>query len=135
MQFLSHRDDRRGETNGRLEDTQVKEQKIRKELTQVRELLADLFQSGLTNVPESLFARLSREETFVRQYGMEWLSDRLHELSEGLKARRHMFDDENADGLVALFCNIESFVEEGIRQSSLDEAGIRIGQKDWEQEE
>ncbi|MBR4605152.1 MAG: hypothetical protein IKO41_02870 [Lachnospiraceae bacterium] len=113
----------------------MKEQKIRKELTQVRELLADLFQSGLTNIPESLVARLSQEETFVRQYGMEWLSDRLHELTEGLKARRHIFEDINADELVALFCRIEGFVEEGIRQSSLDEAGIRIGQKDWEQEE
>jgi hypothetical protein len=113
----------------------VKEQKIRKELIQVRELLADLFQSGLTNVPESLVARLSQEETYVRQYGMEWLADRLHELSEGLKARRHLFDNENADELVALFCKIGSFVEEGIRQSGLDEAGIRIGQKDWEQED
>ena len=135
MQFLSHRDHRGRETNGRLEGTQVKEQKIRKELTQVRELLADLFQSGLTNAPESLVARLSKEETFVRQYGMEWLAERLRELSEELKARRHLFDNENADELVALFCRIEGFVEEGIRQCSLDEAEIRIGQKDWEQED
>ena len=135
MQFLSHRDHRGRETNGRLEGTQVKEQKIRKELTQVRELLADLFQSGLTNAPESLVARLSKEETFVRQYGMEWLAERLRELSEELKARRHLFDNENADELVALFCRIEGFVEEGIRQCGLDEAEIRIGQKDWEQED
>ena len=113
----------------------MKEQTIRKELTQVQELLADLFQSGLTNVPESLVTRLSQEETFVRQYGMGWLSDRLHELSEEVKARRHRFDNENADELVALFCRIGGFVEEGIRQCSLDEAEIRIKQKDWEQED
>ena len=97
--------------------------------------MADLFQSGLTNVPESLVVRLSKEETFVRQYGMDWLAERLHELTEELKARRHLFDNENADELVALFCRIEGFVEEGIRQCSLDEAEIRIKPKDWEQDD
>ena len=74
----------------------MKERRIREELTNVRELLADLFQSGLMNAPESLQKRLSREETYVRQYGMDWLADRLKELLEQLEKRRHVIGSENA---------------------------------------
>ncbi|MCR5461215.1 MAG: hypothetical protein K6F51_15230 [Acetatifactor sp.] len=113
----------------------MKERRIREELTNVRELLADLFQSGLMNAPESLQKRLSREETYVRQYGMDWLADRLKELLEQLEKRRHVIGSENAVEVCSLFCKISAFVEEGIRQSGLDEAGIRISQKEWEQED
>ena len=112
----------------------MKEQRVREELTQVREILADLFQSGLANAPESIVERLRKEETYVRQYGMEWLADKLRELSEGLKRKRHLFGDENATELAKLFCEINVFVEEGIRQSGFDEAGMRIRQKEWEKE-
>ena len=117
----------------RIEE-KVKERRIREELTNVRELLADLFQSGLMNAPESLQKRLSREGTYVRQYGMDWLADRIAELSEQLEKRRHVIGNENATEVCSLFSEISAYVEEGIRQSGLDEAGIRISQKEWEQE-
>ncbi len=112
----------------------VKERRIREELTEVRELLADLFQSGLMNVPESLQERLRKETTYIRQYGMERLADRLSELAEELERRRHMPDSENTAEVCSLLCGISAYVEEGIRQSGLDEAGIRISRKEWEQE-
>lgn len=113
----------------------MKEQRIREELTQVRELLADLFQSGLCNVPESLLERIRKENVYVRQYGMEWLAGRMQEFLEALENRRHAVIDDGGAELCERFCEIAAYVEEGIRQSSFDEAGIRIGRKEWEQED
>ena len=112
----------------------MKEQKIREELMQCRELMTDVFQSGLTGLPESLKDRCRREATFVRQYGMEWLADRIVELTEQLEKQRHLIGGENAEEVVGLFCKIITYLEEGIRLSGLEEAGIRISQREWEQE-
>lgn len=111
----------------------MKEQRIREELTQCRELLADLFQGGLTNVPESLMTKLRQEATYSGQFGMEWLSGRLTELAELLERRRHEISGGKDSEICALFCRICVYLEEGIRQSSLDEAGIRIEWKDWQE--
>ena len=113
----------------------MKEQRIREELTQCRELFADLFQSGLTGVPEPLLERCGKEATYVRQYGMEWLADEMTFLKELLEKRRHVIGEENGSEIVRCFCQIETYVEEGIRLSGLEEAGVRIRQKEWEQED
>ena len=113
----------------------MKEQRIREELTQCREILSDLFQSGLTGVPEPLLERCGKEATYVRQYGMEWLADEMTLLVEQLEKRRHVIGEDNGSGIVSRFCQIETYVEEGIRISGLEEAGVRIRQKDWEQED
>ena len=113
----------------------MKEQRIREELTQCREVLSDLFQSGLAGAPESLIERCGREAKYVRQYGMEWLADKMTLLAEQLEKRRHVTREENEAEIVRLFCQIETFVEEGIRICGLEEAGVRIRKKEWEQED
>ena len=113
----------------------MKEQRIREELMQCRELLEDLFQGGLSNVPESLLKRLTQEATYVGQFGMAWLSERLGMLAQALEKRRHEISRGGDAEICNLFCEISVFLEKGISQSSLDEAGIRIRQKDWELEE
>ena len=113
----------------------MKEQRIREELTQCRDVLSDLFQSGLSGAPESLLERCGREAKYVRQYGMEWLANEMTYLSEQLEKRRHATREENEAEIVRAFCRIETFLEEGIRLCSLEEAGVRIRQKEWEQED
>lgn len=112
----------------------MKEQRIREELTECRELLADLFQGGISNIAESLMARLRQEANHIGQFGMEWLSGRLVELAEKLESRRHEISNEKDSEICDLMCNIMVYLEEGIRQSGLDEAGTLICQKEWEQE-
>lgn len=113
----------------------MKEQRIREELTQCREILSDLFQSGLTGAPESLLERCGKEATYVRQYGMEWLADEMILLADLLEKRRHVTKEENEAEIVRCFCQIETFLEEGIRLCGLEVAGVRIRQKEWEQED
>lgn len=108
-----------------------KEQAVREELSQCRELMADLFQSGLTVVPESLKQRLQKRAMGARQYGMDYLADKLTELTEMVEKRRHEIRREEDGALCELFCQIDRYLEEGIRQAGLDEAGAALCKKEW----
>ena len=113
----------------------MKERRVRETLMECNELMADLFQSGLSTVPQSALERLRGEELKVRQFGQEWLGDRLLELASLLEKRRHEIRRETEDQLCGLVFKIESYLEAGITKAGMDEAKVRICQREWERDE
>lgn len=113
----------------------MKERRVRETLTECNEWMADLFQGGLSTVSQSSLERLRGQELRVRQYGQEWLGNRLSELALMLEKRRHEIGRETDDQLCTLFFQIESYLEAGITKAGLDEAQVRICQREWEQED
>lgn len=112
----------------------MKERQIREEFIQCRDVLEDLFQSGLASVQENMVEKLRIHVLRTRQYGLEWLSKRLTEFGDLLEKRRHAIQKTQDDTLCALFCRIENYLETGIRQTGKDEAGVLICRMEWEQE-
>ena len=101
----------------------MKEKQIREELIRCREILADLFQSGLIVYSEVLMEQLKTEANTVLQYGMSWLSGQLKSLYKQMDMRRHDLQEADNEELVRLFCSIDRYIEIGIRETDLDEAG------------
>ena len=99
---------------------------IREELQNCREILADIFQSGLIAVSDSLLDRLKSEALTVSQYGMKWLSGQIDALYKQLESRRHTLAETEDVETVRLFCTIDRYLEIGIRQTELDEAVRRF---------
>ena len=105
---------------------QTKERQIKVELAQCRELMADLFQGGLMTVPEPLLQRVRKEEAHVRQYGMTWLGEQLGLLADSIEKRRHSVTAGADEEMQALFFQICQYLEIGIMQAGLDEAGDKM---------
>lgn len=101
----------------------MKEKQIREELMRCREILADLFQTGLTVFSDSLMEQLKAQTVTISQYGMTWLAKQLELFYHQMEGRRHALQDTEHEELVRLFCTIDRYLEIGIRQADLDEAG------------
>ena len=110
----------------------MKEAKIREEMIGCRELLTDLFQGGLSMAPDGMYKRLEAFATTFRQYGMEWLSKELVELSGLLEERRHSVESRKEEELCGKFIQVFGFLEEAIRQAGMDMAGAMICERDDE---
>lgn len=70
-------------------------------MTDVSELLADLYQGGFDTVHESTTETLTKLTKRTAEYGMQQLSGLLLQLSDGLNARRHKLkkDEDNIAGI------------------------------------
>lgn len=59
----------------------------------ILKLLEDLYQSGFNTVHDSTLEELKKSAELTGQYGMEYLSGLLGQITEELSARRHQTDE------------------------------------------
>lgn len=87
-----------------------KEEVLEQLLTDVENLLEDLYQSGFDTVHDSTLEALNNMTRHTAAFGMELLSKLLTQLAEGLTMRRHQLKKQE-DGLLGVYAQIDQYVE------------------------
>lgn len=82
-----------------------KEEALQVLLSDVENLLEDLYQSGFDTVHDSTLSELNHRTKQTAAYGMELLSGLLAQLSDGLAMRRHQME-KPADNLANLYAQL-----------------------------
>ncbi|MDE5698223.1 MAG: hypothetical protein K2I96_12575 [Lachnospiraceae bacterium] len=86
-----------------------KEEALEQLLSDVENLLEDLYQSGFDTVHDSTLEALDSMVRRTAAYGMELLSELLSQLTGGLTMRRHQMEKKE-DALVRVYTQLYRYV-------------------------
>lgn len=86
-----------------------KEEALEQLMSDVENLLEDLYQSGFDTVHDSTLKALSNMTRRTAAYGMELLSELLTQLTDGLTMRRHQLKKQE-DCLPGVYAQIDWYV-------------------------
>ena len=86
-----------------------KEEALEQLLSDVENLLEDLYQSGFDTVHDSTLQALKNMIRRTAAYGMELLSELLSRLTDGLTMRRHQLEKKE-DSLVGVYTRLYQYV-------------------------
>ena len=90
-------------------DFKNKEEAVETLLTDVGNIMEELYQSGLNTVHESTMEALQEITKRTEQYGMTYLSNLLATLMQGISMRRHRIGTK-ADGLTEIFAKLNEYL-------------------------
>lgn len=86
-----------------------KEEALEQLMSDVENLLEDLYQSGFDTVHDSTLKALNDMTRRTAAYGMELLSELLTQLTDGLTMRRHQLKKQE-DCLLGVYAQIDWYV-------------------------
>lgn len=87
-----------------------KEETLEAVLSDVENLLEDLYQGGFDTVHDSTLEALNNMVRRTSAYGMELLSDLLLQLNNGLAMRRHQMEN-GADSLISVYAKLNQYTQ------------------------
>lgn len=100
-----------------------KEEALEQLLSDVENLLEDLYQSGFDTVHDSTLEALNNMVRRTAAYGMELLSELLSQLADGLTMRRHQMEKKE-DSLARVYTQLYRYVSVGRDKIECDK-GVR----------
>jgi len=86
-----------------------KEEALKQLLSDVENLLEDLYQSGFDTVHDSTLKAFNNMVRRTDAYGMELLSKLLLQLTDGLTMRRHQLDKKE-DSMIRVYAQLYQYV-------------------------
>ncbi|MDE7415593.1 MAG: hypothetical protein K2N44_04640 [Lachnospiraceae bacterium] len=90
-------------------DMYDKEEVLEQLLSDVENLLEDLYQSGFDTVHDSTLKTLKNMAARTAAYGMELLSELLSRLTDGLTMRRHQLGKKE-DSLMGVYTQLYRYI-------------------------
>ncbi len=98
-----------------------KEDALHQLLSDLLNLMEDLYQSGFDTVHDSTLKALDAMEETTAAYGMAFLSELLVQLADGLKMRRHQIQAQGTqDGLAGIYTRLSQYIELCMDKIELD---------------
>lgn len=98
-----------------------KEDALHQLLSDLLNLMEDLYQSGFDTVHDSTLKALDAMAETTAAYGMAFLSELLVQLADGLKMRRHQIQAQGTqDGLAAIYTRLSQYIELCMDKIELD---------------
>ncbi|MEZ3478654.1 MAG: hypothetical protein K1W08_08635 [Lachnospiraceae bacterium] len=98
-----------------------KEDALHQLLSDLLNLMEDLYQSGFDTVHDSTFKALDAMAETTAAYGMAFLSELLVQLADGLKMRRHQIQAQGTqDGLAGIYTRLSQYIELCMDKIELD---------------
>ena len=89
-----------------------KEDALHQLLSDLLNLMEDLYQSGFDTVHDSTLKALDAMAETTAAYGMAFLSELLVQLADGLKMRRHQIQAQGTqDGLAGIYTRLSQYIE------------------------
>ncbi|MDE7478428.1 MAG: hypothetical protein K2M91_10840 [Lachnospiraceae bacterium] len=89
-----------------------KEEALEQLLSDVANLMEDLYQSGFDTVHDSTLEALKNMTKHTASYGMELLTQLLSQLTDGLTMRRHQMTKQE-DNLAGVYTQINRYISFG----------------------
>lgn len=86
-----------------------KEEVLEQLLSDIENLLEDLYQSGFDTVHDSTLEALNKMVRRTAAYGMELLSELLSQLTDGLAMRRHQLE-KREDSLARVYAQLYHYI-------------------------
>lgn len=113
------------ETEGAGIGIASKEDALQRLLSDLINLMEDLYQSGFDTVHDSTLKALDAMAEMTAAYGMAFLSKLLVQLADGLKMRRHQIQPQGTqDGLAGIYTKLCQYIDLCMEKIELDK-GIR----------
>lgn len=113
------------ETEGAGIGIASKEDALQRLLSDLINLMEDLYQSGFDTVHDSTLKALDAMAETTAAYGMAFLSKLLAQLADGLKMRRHQIQAQGTqDGLAGIYTKLCQYIDLCMEKIELDK-GIR----------
>jgi len=98
-----------------------KEDALHQLLSDLLNLMEDLYQSGFDTVHDSTLKALDAMAETTAAYGMAFLSELLAQLVDGLKMRRHQIQAQGTqDGLAGIYTRLSQYIELCMDKIELD---------------
>ena len=98
-----------------------KEDALHQLLSDLLNLMEDLYQSGFDTVHNSTLKALDAMAETTAAYGMAFLSELLVQLADGLKMRRHQIQAQGTqDGLAGIYTRLSQYIELCMDKIELD---------------
>lgn len=98
-----------------------KEDALHQLLSDLLNLMEDLYQSGFDTVHDSTLKALDAMAETTAAYGMAFLSELLAQLVDGLKMRRHQIQAQGTqDGLAGIYTRLNQYIELCMDKIKLD---------------
>lgn len=98
-----------------------KEDALHQLLSDLLNLMEDLYQSGFDIVHDSTLKALDAMAETTAAYGMAFLSELLVQLADGLKMRRHQIQAQGTqDGLAGIYTRLSQYIELCMDKIELD---------------
>lgn len=98
-----------------------KEDALHQLLSDLLNLMEDLYQSGFDTVHDSTLKALDAMAETTAAYGMAFLSELLVQLADGLKMRRHQIQAQGTqDGLAGIYTRLNQYIELCMDKIELD---------------
>ncbi len=98
-----------------------KEDALHQLLSDLLNLMEDLYQSGFDTVHDSTLKALDAMAETTAAYGMAFLSELLVQLADGLKMRRHQIQAQGTqDGLAGIYTRLSQYIELCMDKIELD---------------
>ena len=98
-----------------------KEDALHQLLSDLLNLMEDLYQSGFDTVHDSTLKALDVMAETTAAYGMAFLSELLVQLADGLKMRRHQIQAQGTqDGLAGIYTRLSQYIELCMDKIELD---------------
>lgn len=98
-----------------------KEDALHQLLSDLLNLMEDLYQSGFDTVHDSTLKALDAMAETTAAYGMAFLSELLAQLADGLKMRRHQIQAQGTqDGLAGIYTRLSQYIELCMDKIELD---------------
>lgn len=94
-------------------ENQSKEEAVGLLLSDTRNLLEELYQSGFGTVHDSTLAALEKMTELTGQYGMAYLSELVGKLAEALSMRRHQIEKKaelSTGSLAGLYTRLNEYL-------------------------
>lgn len=95
--------------------------KIYQLLFDMKEVLADVFQSGIFSVHDSTITNLNDMASLSEQYGLTFAGERLMELAQLLEQQRHTMKELDKQA-VPIFCKLNQYLTICIKKAEYDTA-------------
>lgn len=101
--------------------TVSREDALQRLLSDIKNLMEDLYQSGFDTVHDSTLKSFDAMAKQTAAYGMELLSALLTQLADGLKMRRHQIQAQGTqDGLAGIYTRLSQYIELCMDKIELD---------------
>ena len=105
--------------------------KIYQLLLDIKEVLADVFQSGMFSVHDSTIKRLAEMSSLSEQYGLSFAGKSLSEFAQILEQQRHSLKEYDGQA-VPIFSRLNQYVNICIKKVEYDTAKSNIVNTDSE---
>ena len=98
-----------------------KEEAVKTLLEQIERIMEEFCQSGFDTIHDSTLEELKKDCQLTKQYGMEYLSELLKELFEGVSMRRHRIGKRAEDGMGGVYTKINEYLYLGMERVEYDQ--------------